>query len=133
MSARPYASLDGVSIDNEILPLVVALRSNTAILTKGSCCGHGKEHAYLDLAVEGLPGLRLFVAALNRVDEKFSDEAFIDVGLNWSREVVTACAFDQFPDWVMLSVTIESIKGPPSAKLLERLAAAFERELRVGS
>jgi hypothetical protein len=131
MNERPYASLDGVEIDEEILPLVIALRSSPAILTIGSCCGHSRKNAYIDLAVEGLAGLHLFVQALNRVDEKFSEDAFIDVGLNWSREVVTACDFGQFPDWVMLSMTMRGVEGPPSKKLLKRLAAAFERKLRV--
>lgn len=65
------------------------------------------------------------------MDEKFTEEAFIDVGLNWSREVVTACDFEQFPEWEMLSMTIEGMDGPPSATLLSQIAKAFGQELKA--
>jgi hypothetical protein len=59
--------------------------------------GHGKKSAYIDLAVEGMAGLRAFADRLNLVDRRIRDEAFFDVSLNWSEEVVTSCAFDLFP------------------------------------
>lgn len=113
--------------DREIAPLVEALRADPRIRTKGSCWGHGKKPAYVDLAVEGVEGLRAFVERLNRVDRRVSKEALFDVRLNWSEEVVTACAFDIFPNWIMLSLTIEGSGrgGSPSASLLAKIAKSY--------
>ena len=119
-------------IDEPILPLVGALRVDPRILTKWSCWGHGKKPAYIDLAVEGTEGLRVLVERLNLVDRRFRDEALFDVSLNWSAEVATACAFDIFPDWVMLSWRIEGRGrgGSPSADLLNRIAEAYTNASR---
>jgi hypothetical protein len=116
------------SIDAEIAPLVAALRS-TDVATLGSCCGHGKEGAYVDLAVRGLEGLRVFVHNMNRIEAAFEGRAYFEVALNWSREVVTACAFDRYPDWIMLSLTIEGATGRgPSEQLLTAIASAYGGE-----
>lgn len=102
------------------------------ILTKGSCWGHGKKSAYVDLAVEGTEGLRAFVERVNVVDRQIRPEGLIDVTLNWSEEVVTACAFDLFPNWIMLSWRIEGIgRGrSPSATLLAKTARAYRAASR---
>lgn len=114
-------------LDPPIAPLVEALCSDARILTKGSCWGHGKKPAYIDLAVEGIEGLRLFVERLNVVDRRFRDEAFFEMSLNWSDGVVTSCAFDVFPNWIMLSWMIEGSgrRGAPSAQLLANIAQAY--------
>jgi hypothetical protein len=58
--------------------------------------------------------------------------AFFDLNLNWSEEVVTSCAFDLFPDWIidwiMLSWTIEGAGrgGSPSAATLAKIAKAYK-------
>lgn len=119
---EPGAPLEGQDIDPEILPLLHALRSSPAIATLGSCCGHRKDRAYVDLAVHKLVGLRSFIAALNAVDQQFEHEVILEVALNWSEQVVTACNFDVFPDWVMLSLTIENLgqRPGPSARLLRQ-------------
>ena len=55
-------------IDRPILPLVEALRADPRVRTRMSCWGHGKKPAYVDLAVEGTEGLRVFVEKINVVD-----------------------------------------------------------------
>jgi hypothetical protein len=114
-------------VDPPIAPLVDALRTDPRVATKGSCWGHGKSPAYIDLAVEGIAGLRAFVERLNVVDRTVRKECFFDVILNFSEEVVTACAFDIFPDWIMLSWRIEGTgRGrSPSAALLAKLAKRY--------
>ena len=114
-------------VDPPIVPLVEALRADARILTKGSCWGHGKKPAYVDLAVEGTGGLRAFVERINVVDRRIRPEGLIDVTLNWSEEVVTSCAFDLFPNWIMLSWRIEGIgRGKsPSPALLAKVAKAY--------
>ena len=89
--------------------------------------GARQEGGVHDLAVEGLAGLRAFVERLNLVDRRVRDEALFDVSLNWSEEVVTACAFNIFPSWIMLSWRIEGPGrgGSPSADLLAKVARAY--------
>ena len=110
-----------------IAPLVEVLRADRHLVTNGSCSGHGKKPAYIDLAVEGISGLHAFVERLNVVDRDVRKEAFFDVSLNWSEEVVTACAFQVFPDWIMLSWRVEGSGrgGSPSAALLAKLARGY--------
>jgi len=131
---RPTCPPDHITepIDPPIAPLVEALRADPRILTKGSCWGHGKKSAYVDLAVEGTEGLRAFVERVNVVDRQIRREGLIDVTLNWSEEVVTACAFDLFPNWIMLSWRIEGIgRGrSPSATLLAKTARAYRAASR---
>ena len=69
-------------LDPEIAPLVEALRADRRLVTKASCWGHGKKPAYVDLAVDGVEGLRVFVERLNRVDRKVTREALLEVKLN---------------------------------------------------
>ena len=97
-----------------------------------SCWGHGTKPAYVDLAVEGTEGLRVFVERINVADRRIRPEGLIDVTLNWSEEVVTACAFDLFPNWIMLSWRIEGIgRGrSPSAALLAKVARAYRNASR---
>lgn len=130
-SSRPPDDITA-PLDPPIVPLVEALRADARIVTKGSCWGHGRERAYVDLAVEGVAGLREFVARLNLVDRCLRDEAFFDVTLNWSEEVFTSCAFNIFPDWIMLSWTIEGIgRGrSPSAALLAKVASNYRTASR---
>ena len=120
---RPHGEIYA-PLDPEIAPLVGALRGDGGVLTMGSCWGHGKEPAYVDLAVEGIAGLHMFVERLNQVDREVGPEAILDVALNWSHEVATACAFEVFPNWIMLSLKIEGVgrNGAPSAALLKRIA-----------
>ena len=119
-------------VDPPIVPLIEALRADARILTKGSCWGHGRKTAYVDLAVEGTEGLRAFVERINVVNRRIRPEGLIDVTLNWSEEVVTACAFDLFPNWIMLSWRIEGIgRGrSPSAALLAKVAKAYKTASR---
>jgi hypothetical protein len=86
----------------------------------------------VDLAADGIAGLRGFVERLNLVDRRFRDAALFDVSLNWSEEVATACAFDLFPDWIMLSLTIGSggRAGSPSKELLANVAKAWRTASR---
>jgi hypothetical protein len=55
-SSRPPDDITEL-LDPPIAPLVEALRADSRIATKGSCWGHGRKPAYVDLAVEGLDGL----------------------------------------------------------------------------
>ncbi len=75
LPSRPADHLTA-HLDPEIAPLVEALRSDRRIVTKGSCWGHGKKPFYVDLAVEGVEGLRVFVERLNRVDRKVTRKPF---------------------------------------------------------
>jgi hypothetical protein len=131
---RPSGALTA-PLDPEIKGLVEALRGDPRVVTLGSCWGHGKEAAYVDLAVDGLDGLRLLVRRLNKLDGALADEAFIDVRLNWSYEVVTACDFDVFPDWIMLSIRIEGTgrNGAPSAALLRKVASCYRAASRAAT
>ena len=86
----------------------------------------------MDLAVEGTEGLRAFVERINVVDRRIRPEGLIDVTLNWSEEVVTACAFDLFPNSIMLSWRIEGIgrARSPSVELLAKAARAYRAASR---
>jgi hypothetical protein len=124
---RKPADFISEPIDPEITPLVMALRADPVVVTKGSCWGHRRKPAYIDLAVEGMAGLRHFVERLNRIDRKVKNESLFVVELNWSEEVITACAFDIFPNWIMLNWTIEGAgpKRSPPAALLARIAKLY--------
>jgi hypothetical protein len=122
---RPESPFVDQTLDPDIKTLVVALR-DPATVTLGSCAGHGKEQAYVDLAVDGVGGLQAFVSRLNAVRESLEDAAWIDVSLNWSHDVATSCDFESYPEWIMLSMTIESGEGPPSKALLSRVARAWK-------
>lgn len=126
MSARPRGEITE-PLDPEIGPLVEALREDDHIVTQGSCSGHAKEAAYVELAVQGTDGLRAFVERVNRVDRAVRKEAWFDIKLNWSEEVATACAFHVFPDWIMLSWRISGVEPgePPSAELLSKIARKY--------
>lgn len=115
-------------VDAEILPLVDALRSFPEVTTLGSCCGHGKEDAWVDLAVDGLPALRRFIARMNHVENALGDAAFIDIGLNWSASVMTACDFEQHPEWIMLSLRV---RDAPSKRLLAKVANAYRSACKM--
>jgi hypothetical protein len=120
-------------LDPEIAPLVEALRADSGVVTKASCSGHGKTPAYIDLAVDGIEGLRVFVERMNRVDRRIRSGALFEIMLNWSEEVVTSCAFDIFPTWIMLSWQIEGARrgGAPSATLLSKIAEIWRAALSV--
>ncbi len=131
---RPTRPPDHITdpIDPPIALLVETLRADPRVLTKGSCWGHGRKPAYVDLAVEGTEGLRSFVERINVVDRRIRPDGLIDVTLNWSEEVVTACAFDLFPNWIMLSWRVEGIgRGrSPSAALLAKVARVYRATSR---
>jgi hypothetical protein len=112
-------------LDPEIAPLVEALRMDEYVETLGSCCGHGRNNAYVGLAVRGMDGLAKFVGTLNRLRRLTVHEVFLDVILDWSAQSATACYFEKFPDWIMLSLEIEGPDGPPTERLLRRVAAAY--------
>ncbi len=61
-------SQDRGRITPEIAPLVHALRTGARIITKGSCWGHRKKPAWVDVAVHGMVGLRAVVERINLVD-----------------------------------------------------------------
>lgn len=126
---RPTRPPDDIiePLDPPIAPLVEALRADARIITKGSCWATARRPPRSDLAVEGTEGLRAFVERINVVNRRIRPEGLIDVTLNWSEEVVTTCAFDLFPNWIMLSWRIEGI-GPgrsPSGALLAKAARAY--------
>jgi len=112
-------------LDPEIAPLVEALRMDEYVETTGSCCGHGRRHAYVSLAVRGMDGLAKFAGTLNRLQRLISGEAFLDVNLDWDEQSATACHFERFPDWIMLSLHIEGPGGPPTTELLRRVAVGY--------
>lgn len=118
----------GGKIDPEILPLVKALR-RSGVDTLGSCCGHCKSGAYVDLAVHGLRALRHFVRRMNLVNSEVEAEGlWLDVALNWRDDVVTACSFASHPSWIMLSLTIEDAdRDGPSKAALKRIADVYAR------
>jgi repressor LexA len=124
---RKPANFISEPLDPEITPLVMALRADPVVVTKGSCWGHRRKPAYIDLAVEGLDGLRHFVERLNMIDRKVRSESLFVVQLNWGDELITACAFDIFPNWIMLNWTIEGTgkKRSPSAALLATIAKLY--------
>ena len=41
--------------------------------------------------------MRVFVERINEVDREIEPDGILDVALNWSEEVATACAFDVYP------------------------------------
>ncbi|MBL4846494.1 MAG: hypothetical protein JKY65_13285 [Planctomycetes bacterium] len=117
----PEQVLVGADIDVEIAPLVRALTQAGAV-TLGSCSGHGRGDACVDFAVRGLDGIRKLVQLLNAAD---SDELpLMDVGLNWSQEVATACCFEEYPDWVMFSLKIEEPLEGDLAALAKGMSSA---------
>lgn len=117
-------------IDAEIVPLIDALRAS-GFETLGSCSGHAKKSAYVDLAVQGMKGLRAFVLATNRVQGAVEKQALVDVALNFSESVATACDFERCPDWIMLSLSIESFgDAGPSARLLAKIARLYRPETK---
>ncbi len=123
---RPVSPMVDTRLDPEIAPLVEALRMDDHVETTGSCCGHDREPAYVSLAVHGLAGLARFVSTLNRLQRLVGDEAFLNVQLDWDEKSATSCYFERFPDWIMLSFEIEGPHGPPSAKLLRRVADGYQ-------
>jgi len=128
---RPLSPFVDQRLDPEIARLVEALSSNQAIVTLGSCAGHGKDRAYVDLAVDRLDGLKVFVAAANKVDRKIARQGLLEIALNFSDETVTSCNFERYPEWNMLSLKVEGADGPPSKGLLARVAAEFSKALRT--
>ncbi|MEI8257081.1 MAG: hypothetical protein WCJ30_15515 [Deltaproteobacteria bacterium] len=103
------------------------MNADDLITTMGSCSGHGKTSASVEITVRGREGMRASVTAIDAVDLKLSDEVLIDVGVNFSSEVATSCHFGVFPDWTMLAVTIEGRGrgGSPSKRLLAKVAKEF--------
>lgn len=116
--------MQDLRLDPEIEPLVEAMRTDDSIETLGSCCGHGREPAYVDLAVHGIEGLASFVANMNRLDRHLEGEVFLDLSVNWSEEVATACDFAEFPNWIMLSLRIlgRGDAEAPTAEDLSKMA-----------
>lgn len=114
-------------LDAEIAPLVHALQADRRVVTRGSCSGHGEKTAYIDLAVDGVEGMRVFVKRLRAAERGVKREAFFEVSLNWRADVLTACAFDIFPNWIMLSWTIEGRgrNGAPSAEVLAKIVEKY--------
>jgi hypothetical protein len=131
-SRPPDDIFPGQPLDPEIASLVEALRAEPGVVTQGSCSGHGKEPAYIDFAVEGVDGLRLLVERVNLVERRMKTKGLFEIALNWSDEVATACAFDIFPNWIMLSWQIEGTErgGAPSAALLSKIAEAWRKAAR---
>lgn len=124
MTRVPFGEFNVEDVYPEIVPLIGVLRTDRRVVTLGSCWGHGRELAYIDMAVHGLPGLRHFITTVDAVDRAMGRETWFEISVNWSSEVATACDFDQFPDWVMLSWAIEGrgANGALSPSLLNRIA-----------
>ncbi len=121
----PFSDAD---IDKEILPLVQALNQKDGVTTLGCCSGHGTESAYIDLAVHGSSGIRWLVSATNAVSKDVGEKAMLDIALNWSDDVPTACDFKQYPEWLMLTLFIEcGESAAPTAELLGDLARRYEK------
>jgi hypothetical protein len=117
-------------IDAPIARLVRALNTK-AVVTQGSCCGHGRQPAYIDLAVHGLAALRGFIEHTNRVQGALEERVLMDVSVNWSGDTATACDFERYPDWIMLTLTVEDGYGrPPCEGLLAATAEAYEHTSR---
>ena len=125
---RPPDEIDD-ALDPEIGALVEALRADCRVMTHSSCWGHGKQPAFIGLGVDGIEGLRHFLRRLNRVARDLEEHAWFEVTLNWDERVTTACAFDLFPSWIMLSWTIEGCgpRRPPSQRVLARIADSYRR------
>lgn len=115
----PGQIMTDVTVDAEIAPLVRVL-NEAGFVTLGSCSGHGEDDAYVDLAVCGLGGMRELVRRINALDH--DELPVLDLTLNWSEEVVTACDFEQYPEWVMLSLKIEQ----PTADEITALAKGLD-------
>jgi hypothetical protein len=115
-------------IDRPIAALVRSLRSVPWMTTLGSCCGHEREGGYVDLAVKGPEGVRQLVRLMNLVD-RAQPSALLEIGLNWSEEVATACHFEAWPDWVMFSLKIGDDEFVPTNRDLALLARAFKAAL----
>lgn len=113
-------------IDAEIEPLVSAMNASATLKTMGSCCGHGKDHAYIDFAVKGKKGLANLTKILNCVDTALAGQILIDVSLNWHDASATACDFQRHPSFIMLSMTIDDFRGPVSAAALLVVAKAWQ-------
>ena len=123
----------GSTIDAELLPLIEALRGD-GHATQGSCSGHMKSHAYVDLAINGTGALRSFVMGMNQLATALATEADFEVALNWCDEVATACDFDTYPNWIMVTLTIKSADGgPPSRQVLASIAATYTRLVGAAS
>lgn len=115
-------------IDPAIAPLVDELRVDPHIVTLGSCSGHGRWPAYVELAVQWPYGMYSFVRRLNMLGRELKADVLSSVVLNWSDEVATAIDFDLYPTWIMLTWQIESTsrRRAPSVALLKRIATTWE-------
>ncbi len=135
MEKCPRSPFPDQTLDPDIAPLVEALRSDPNCVTLGSCSGHKRTPASIDFAVRGMEGLRATVAALNRVDQAIGEPegAVLDLALNYNEEVVTSCNFIDFPNWVMLSLTVWGRTGPPSKRLLRRMAKEWRWDSKDGA
>lgn len=115
-------------IDRPIAALVRSLRSVPWMTTLGSCCGHERTGGHIDLAVKGPEGVRQLVRLMNLVD-RTQPSALLEIGLNWSEEVATACHFEAWPDWVMFSLKIGDDEFVPTTRDLALPARAFKTAL----
>jgi hypothetical protein len=119
----PGQVLVSADVDIEIAPLVRVL-NQAGFVTLSSCSGHGRGDASVDFAVPGLVGIRELVRRLNALDQEALP--WVEMFLIWSEEIATACDFEHYPDWVMLSLMVEEPIAGDLAALAEALATAAE-------
>lgn len=83
--------------------------------------------AFLDVAVRGLARLRTLTRRMSAVRATFEEEAAVDLSVNIDR-------LSTQRDWLVLSLTVESLTsmtGAPSPELLARIAATYRRAGRA--
>lgn len=94
-------------IDPEIRPLLAAMNSPDRLVTQFSCCGHGKQGAYVMFAVRGFDGVKDVVEKLNRIEEKLSANVRINLEVVWeSWPTRSGRCFQTYPEWLCLTIRI---------------------------
>lgn len=117
----------GRGIDPWILPLVEALR-RCGFDPLGSCCGHGRTSAYVDMAVFQARGVQKLAALADSVARRLDGKkAYLELSLIFHSDVVTACS-PSLPEWVMFSLRVVGVGRGPTKKALHEVASVFDEE-----
>jgi hypothetical protein len=131
ISTRPSSPFDESDIDTGILPLLKAM-NRIWLVTLGSCQGHlykddDSHEAHVEFAVTTFHIPRI-VRMLQDNELQLEKRGIgVDLSLIISPEVVTACDYDQYPNWTMFEMSIYQLHRdkPPTKKMLAALTSCF--------
>jgi hypothetical protein len=131
ISTRPSSPFDELDLDPGIRPLLKAMNSGW-LITLGSCQGHlDKPSEGTDASVEFAvrnDRIPTIVKLLQRAEEKLVKAGIgVELSIIVSPEVVTACDYDQYPNWTMFEMIIFQLRldKPPTKTQLAALTSRF--------